>query len=183
MSKRKPTAREAAILSCLLIATIGEGCTRRSGLWPAVSPRTDGRWTGHVCRVTVFDVKGRPYEAAALQVESGPEPGLVLDPKKEGVTEIRGGSPPRPIPVELGGGRCPVLARPADAFPRMWPVDDLDPGERITIRGTMMMSTLPGPEGWKVSRTPRRPEEIDTKAPDIRAEHVLVVRGRPKHVK
>lgn len=72
-------------IRCAIMLTLAVGPIGCGGIGAAMAPlfmydrqHLDGTWTGRIVSVDVHDQYGRTFQAAALAIEDGPEPGRVF---------------------------------------------------------------------------------------------------------
>lgn len=134
------------------------GCVRL--LEPLVDDgrHVSGTWTGTLRAVPVSDGLGANYDAAALEIESGP------------------GWPARlsAVPAEMGGGRMPLLVKTWDRPLIVRLADELDVpvGSRVRVRGRMDIDLPRVRQGTAVAGIARHRRDRE-----VAFEHILIVRG------
>lgn len=92
-----------------------------------------GNWTGRIVPLVVYDEKGTAYEAAALEISSGPSmPGK------------RGPKIPTTIPLldQLDHGRLPLLVAGGSGALRMMWRDELPMGGQVRVSGMMNLGLV-----------------------------------------
>lgn len=162
-----------SVLAALMLIWNGAGCRLPGGA--AIGPHLQGRWTGRVVPVTVYDGFGTAYEAAALEVIDGPPAYSKRLPGSNAsfLERIRSRLGPG-----QGSGRIPLLVK-EEGVPPVIPVGELPVGKIVSVRGLMMVYSALAPRGSfrgdvTVSRVRHRgpPQESEE-----RHEHILSVRS------
>jgi len=108
----------------------------------------DDRWTGTVAEIKAFDVRGNPFPAAVLNLDSGPT--WVLQD-------------------ELGGGKAPILVEGPPREFDLASLASLPLGRRVEVQGQMLCAGAKLRTGGSVTRNPNRETGGGR-------EHVLVIR-------
>ena len=139
---------------CKLVALMGG----RAGLPVGYAGSSvDGRWTGRVVRLNVYDAEGRSHAAHALEIVDGPVmPG--------GAHEIR------------GAGKLPILVEQRDEVYWVRDVDHAEEGTLVEITGTMRSAIA------RVGRESDRDGAMASRVREhqIHNEHLLITRGQRK---
>ena len=145
-----PLKRVIGILAFLLLP----GCALLKGM---EEPHADGSWVGRIMSVKVQDDTGREFDAALLDIESGPY--LPFDP-----------------PEGAGAGRKPLLARMTREGGQLWDPAMLPMGKRVRVRGTSALGlariATPSDTGVRFVHRPVLHASNGT-------EHLLIIEHNP----
>ena len=157
-------SRIAAMLLAPLVSAHLTGC---AGL-PKATPWSyvDGEWTGHIRSVGLRDIKGRTYEAAAIEIIGGPRLPYRSDTTITDNVECQ-----RIALLNATNSNPVVLLDPAKV--------GVSVGTLVQIRGRMLLSSMkaPRPDGFIESVTTRADRwESDP-------ELVILLRGKPKRLR
>jgi len=144
--------RASAYLAALLLAG---GCEHLR--WKAMDLEgryAEGRWSGKLARVVVVDHRGQEYEAAALEIDTGPR-----------------------MPYGPAGGFDHVAAERVaillDADSKVIQPDEVPVGQRVEIAGRMQGSSA------QVGPVPVRLRGRD---PEVHDDLAIWMRGQPRPV-
>ena len=147
--------RRRSCVVALFALWVGAGC----GIADTTAARR-GAWTGTVRSLTVRDVKGQEWQAAALEIDGGP-----------------------PLPVE-GGTELYPPERALLLMTRRRPLRILDPaqlgvasGTRVRVRGTMSEGGVMAPPSAKRHDGG---EAYGVRPVDRRRTVAIVLRGEPE---
>ena len=153
MSNQYPSRAVRPGLQVLVLIASGWPAAGGCYQWntaPSGAQHVDANWVGERKSVTVYDAQGRAFEAAALEIRSGPRlPYEVPD-----------------IPEALLYGGLPLLAGERGSL--MAPAE-LPPGNFVIVAGRMTTpdaATMGGAAHWR--------------CPEVRREHVIRLRGKPR---
>jgi hypothetical protein len=130
-NKLSITGRQLLILTFPFFLT---GCPMIS---PGPSqPHVDGEWTGRIVAVKVFDQHGREYDAAALDVLTGPKGYETPDPQSKYPLALAEYVRKRLGPAWTG--RVALLVT-NDANARIIAPERVPTGQKVTVCGSMMV--------------------------------------------
>lgn len=157
----------AVRLLMLLGILIGnQGC---GGIWQAFASKerhVNGEWEGRFVSQRVRDIEGRTYEAAALNIDTGPRMPYRFDMRNSDEVET---------------SRIALLNRTRTNPVVLWDASEvkLPLGSRVRIRGTMLLAFMKArqPDGFIKSVTVR-PDAWESDA-----ELVILVAGNPVPVR
>ena len=113
----------------VLLAALGGGCAPLGLHGPDImgaGPHVDGRWTGRLLSVPVYDGQKNRYDAAALQIEQGPRMPLSKDGQRHDVD------------AHGERERLALLVSPRDEFNVIDP-SSLPVGQDVEVKGRMLL--------------------------------------------
>ena len=135
-----------------ILSVVATGC----GSWMyAPVPHVEGTWTGTIRTVRVIDRHGHTYDAAALEIVSGPS-------IKEG-----------PIPEAEGAGKLPLLTREKGLYHVIDPAT-MPLGQLVRVHGTMQLNAAyadPAIAGGDCAVSRQSGQY---------GEHIIAIAGKPK---
>ena len=146
-----------------MLSALCSGCGALFGPFELADPTATGTWTGRLLSVTVYDNDGREYQAAALDIESGPRT-LRGD---TGTIRVEDGNDLPLLCLGVGVVEPGKLGVPV--------------GSKVRVSGRMLMTFALAPAGSRDDNVAKR---ISLQSPwQVGSELVIQLRGKLRVLK